>query len=328
MLYNMLKDSYGRIMSKLRLSVTDACNYRCIFCMPNNPNFFNTRNLLTVSEIDRLIKLFSAMGINEVKITGGEPLIRDDLNEIVKRVHNYVSSISITTNGYYLNNKLPDLQKSGLSRLNVSVHSLDKNKYKKITGGGDLEVAMRGIKTAIDLGMVPVKVNMTVIRGFNDDELLDFVDFGINKGIIVRFLEYEPFNGREAWKSTEFVSAKEIMDKISTKYQLTRLSREPHSTSIYYDVDGAGKIGIIPSVSAPFCQDCNRLRVTANGKLVPCMYSKYEVDLKKPLESNFSDEKIKSLIENAVNGKFRGVIEYIEKNNLPSYIRSMYKLGG
>ncbi|MGC8665052.1 MAG: GTP 3',8-cyclase MoaA, partial [Nitrososphaeria archaeon] len=113
-----------------------------------------------------------------------------------------------------------------------------------------------------------------------------------------------------------------------TKYQLTRLSREPHSTSIYYDVGGAGKIGIIPSVSAPFCQDCNRLRVTANGKLVPCMYSKYEVDLKKPLESNFSDEKIKSLIENAVNGKFRGVIEYIEKNNLPSYIRSMYKLGG
>ncbi|MCL4343453.1 MAG: GTP 3',8-cyclase MoaA [Nitrososphaerota archaeon] len=324
----MLNDTYGRTMTKLRLSVTDECNYRCIFCMPANPKFFKKEELLTVPEIDRLVKLFSSMGVDEVKLTGGEPLARNDLPSIIEAVHAHVKAISMTTNGYYLARRLPELQKSGLSRLNVSVHSLNENKYRKITGGGNLKVAMDGINTAIDLGMVPLKVNMTVMRGFNDDEILDFVDFGLKRGIIVRFLEYEPFNGREAWASSEFVSAKEILDKISAKYRLTHSLRELHSTSTYYDVNGSGKIGIIPSVSAPFCQDCNRLRVTADGKLVPCMYSHFEVDLKKPLESGLDDDKIKEIIKGAVNGKFRGVIEYIEKNDLPSYIRSMYKLGG
>ncbi len=324
----MLSDSYGRIMTKLRLSVTDECNYRCIFCMPTNPKFFNKGELLTVSEIDRLIKLFSSMGVNEVKFTGGEPLARNDLPQIIKTIHTHVETISMTTNGYYLSSKLSELQKSGLSRLNVSVHSLNENKYRKITGGGNLNIALLGINTAIDLGMAPIKVNMTVMKGFNDDEILDFVDFGLKRGIIVRFLEYEPFNGREAWNSSKFVSAKEILDKISTKYQLMQMSRELHSTSTYYNVNGSGKIGIVPSVSAPFCQDCNRLRVTADGKLVPCMYSKFEIDLKKPLESGLDDDKIMAIIKGAVNGKFKGIIEYIENNNMPSYVRSMYKLGG
>ncbi|MEM0145799.1 MAG: GTP 3',8-cyclase MoaA [Conexivisphaerales archaeon] len=324
----MLSDTYGRIMTKLRLSVTDECNYRCIFCMPTNPNFFKREELLTVSEIDRLVKLFSSMGINEVKLTGGEPLARKEILYIIQAVHTHVKTIGMTTNGYYLASKLPELQKSGLSKLNISIHSLNENKYKKITGGGNLKVAMKGINTAIDLGMNPIKVNMTVMRGVNDDEILDFVDFGLKTGIIVRFLEYEPFNGREAWASSEFVSAKEILNKISAKYQLVGFPREPHSTSTYYTVNGSGKIGIIPSVSAPFCEDCNRLRITADGKLVPCMYSHFEIDLKKPLEIGLDDDKIKEIIKSSVNGKFRGVIEYIEKNELPNFVRSMYKLGG
>ncbi|MGC8661807.1 MAG: GTP 3',8-cyclase MoaA [Nitrososphaeria archaeon] len=324
----MLSDTYGRTMTKLRLSVTDECNYRCVFCMPTNPKFFKKEELLTVPEIDRLVKLFSSMGVDEVKLTGGEPLARKDLPQIIQVIHAHVKTISMTTNGYYLSSKLTELQKSGLSRLNVSVHSLNENKYRKITGGGNLKAAMDGINAAIKLGLAPIKINMTVMRGFNDDEILDFVDFGLRTGIIVRFLEYEPFNGREAWTSSEFVNAREILGKISTKYQLAQSPREMHSTSIYYSVNGSGKIGIIPSVSAPFCQDCNRLRVTADGKLVPCMYSHYEIDLKKPLRSGLEDNEIKNIIKGAVNGKFRGVIEYIEKNDLPSYIRSMYKLGG
>lgn len=324
----MLSDTYGRTMTKLRLSVTDECNYRCVFCMPTNPKFFKNEELLTVAEIDRLVKLFSSLGVDEIKLTGGEPLVRNDLPQIIQAIHTYVKTISMTTNGYYLSSKLPELQKSGLSRLNVSVHSLNENKYRKITGGGNLKAAVNGINTAIKLGMAPIKINMTVMRGFNDDEILDFVDFGLKSGTIVRFLEYEPFNGREAWTSSEFVNAREILDKISTKYHLTQFPRELHSTSMYYNVNGSGKIGIIPSVSAPFCQDCNRLRVTADGKLVPCMYSHYEIDLKKPLRNGLDDDQIKEIIKSAVNGKFRGVIEYIEKNNLPNYIRSMYKLGG
>ncbi len=324
----MLSDSYGRVMTKLRLSVTDECNYRCIFCMPANPKFFDRGELLKISQIERLVKLFSSMGVNEVKLTGGEPLARSDLPQIIKAIHTYVETISITTNGYYLSSKLPELKRSGLSKLNVSVHSLNENNYRKITGGGNLKAVLNGLDVAKELKMEPIKINMTVMKGINDHEVLDFVNFSLKTGITVRFLEYEPFNGREAWDSSRFVSAKEILDKISTAYKLTSIPREPHSTSTYYSVNGSGKIGIVPSVSAPFCQDCNRLRVTANGKLVPCMYSKFEVDLKKPLEDGVDDDKIKEIIRGAVNGKFRGIIEYIENNNMPNYIRPMYKLGG
>ena len=324
----MLADSYGRIMTKLRLSVTDECNYRCIFCMPTNPKFFGKDQLLTVSQIERLIKLFSSMGIKEVKLTGGEPLVRSDITEIVKAIHNHIETISMTTNGYYLNRKLPELKMAGLSRINVSIHSLNEKNYWKITGGGNLKAVLNGLELAKELKMETIKINMTVMRGVNDHEVLDFVNFSLKTGITVRFLEYEPFNGREAWDQSKFVSAREILERISKVYKLTPLPREPHSTSTYYIVDGMGKIGVVSSVSAPFCQDCNRLRVTANGKLVPCMYSKFEVDLRKPLESGLDDDRIREIIEGAVKGKFRGIIEYIERNNIPNYIRPMFKLGG
>ena len=325
----MLLDKFGRIAEKLRLSVTDRCNYRCIFCMPNNPEFYREDDILSLDEIYRVFNIFKDLGINELKLTGGEPLLRPDLEKIVRYASQIFREVSLTTNGYYLKEKAKALKQSGLKRINVSLHSLKRDKYYKITGVDGLFKVLEGLSEAKILGFDEIKINVTLIRGLNEDEIFDFLDFSKRTGFTVRFLEYEPFDGNGGWSTSKVFTTAEVLKTISTRYSIKRLDRSPHSTAEYYYIKDLDlKFGAISSISAPFCKDCNRVRVTANGEFLPCMYSVKGVNLKRLMREGKSDDEIKNAIINSYKDKFEGVISLVRENKIPNNVMPMFKLGG
>ena len=328
-----LVDGFGRVARKVRISVTDRCNFRCNFCMPLNPTWLPHDELLTYEEIARLVKILSTMGVNKVRLTGGEPLVRKDIEQLISYISSIpdVKSLSMTTNGFLLAEKAKKLRESGLQSVTISLHSLKPDRFENIVGRKDVfSKVLNGIEEALRVGLNPVKINCVVTRGCNDDEILDFVNLARSSGIVIRFIEYMPFDGQKLWNTKLVVSGREIIEKINQEYRLIQLPREHGSTAkVYKFADGApGEVNIITSITEPFCGDCDRIRIKADGKIVPCLFSVDEYDIKPLLRGGASDDELELFIRSVFKRKAPGVETLLKTHQLAARIRPMHTIGG
>jgi cyclic pyranopterin phosphate synthase len=298
----MLLDTFKRPVKDLRISVTDRCNFRCTYCMPlDEYEWINKKEILTFEEITRLVRLFVQLGVNKVRLTGGEPLVRRDLDELISQLAGIegLEDICLTTNGSFLPEKAHGLKSAGLKRINVSMDTLDPEKFRNMTKRGDLEKVLDGLFTAKKVGLNPIKINAVIERGVNDGDILELVEFSRNNGFAIRFIEYMDVGNANKWTSEKTVSRKEILEIIHARFPLRDAGRERGSAPSvdHRFLDGKGDIGVIASVTEPFCSTCTRARLTADGKLVTCLFSQSGYDLKTPLRDGSKDEDIQKLIE-------------------------------
>lgn len=326
-----LIDSFGRIVKKIRISVTDKCNFRCVFCMPNNPEWLPNDDILSFDEICRVVSVMVKLGVEKVRITGGEPLIRPKIEDLIRKLSGLkgIKDISMTTNAFFLAEKAKLLKEAGLKGITVSLHSIKPSKFFNITQKDALKHVLEGISAALNAGIKTIKVNAVIIRGYNDDEIEDLAKFAYETGITVRFIEFMPFDGKRFWNFNKVVTGKEIVRRIGKVYDLIEIPREPGSTArLYRFANNGGTVGIITSISEPFCQDCDRVRLTADGKIVPCMFDSSEYDLKPLLRGIASDEEIAEFIKNSVRKKAAGVEALLKEKGYLSHVRPMHTLGG
>ncbi|MEM0444883.1 MAG: GTP 3',8-cyclase MoaA [Nitrososphaerota archaeon] len=327
-----LVDGYGRVARKARISVTDRCNFRCSFCMPKEPVWLPQEEILSFEEITRVVRILASMGVSRVRLTGGEPLVRKGVDELVKSISSIprVEGVSMTTNGFYLSIFAARLASAGLRSVTVSLHSLKPERFEEVVGfKGVFNRVMSGIKAALNAGL-NVKINAVIIRGCNDDELVDFAELSRRTGITVRFIEFMPFDGERLWNYDKVVTAKEIIESLLESYELYQKPREAGSTAKYFGFRDTevGEIGVISSMSDPFCSDCDRIRIKADGKVVPCLFSRDEYDLKPLLRNGASDQQIADFIKHAFKQKFSGVETLLMRNKMPSHVRPMHTVGG
>ncbi|HKM76163.1 MAG TPA: GTP 3',8-cyclase MoaA [Candidatus Bathyarchaeia archaeon] len=325
-----LKDSFGRVARKLRISVTDRCNFRCQFCMPKTPIWLPRENILSYEEIYRVVSLFAKMGISKIRLSGGEPLMRRNIERLVDLLVAVpgIRSVSMTTNGFQLAEKASALKMAGLSGVTVSLHSLKPDRFSEISGGGVFERVIEGIESA-KKNEIPTKINAVIIRGCNDDEIVDLASLAFSGEITMRFIEYMPFDGERMWGMEKVVSGKEIVERISERHELIPESREHGSTArLYKFADGAGRIGVITSITEPFCSDCDRIRLSADGKIVPCLFDKAGYDLKPLLRNRSSDDEISLFLKNAIGRKTPGVETLLKQMSPLQHIRPMHTIGG
>lgn len=328
-----LSDSFGRLAGKLRISVTDRCNFRCDFCMPEHPVWLEHSEVLTFEEIARVTAILATMGVEKVRVSGGEPLVRKDVESLVgmlSRVRG-IKSVAMTTNGALLKEKAAALKGNGLKGVTVSLHSLRPQLYDQITGTKDMFArVMEGIVEAERVGLSPVKINCVVTRGCNEGEILDFAKMAHDAERAVRFIEYMPFDGSKFWDTGMVVPGSEIVETISKRFPLEARASEHGSTSSNYRFkDGSrGEIGTITSMSKPFCGDCDRIRLKSNGNLVPCLFSVAEYDVKHLLRGGASDEELGESIRKAFWQKFEGVASLMENKVDVRHIRPMHTIGG
>ncbi len=297
----MLRDTNNRPIRDLRISVTDRCNYRCTYCMPfDEYTWIEKAEILSFEEITRLAGLFVQLGVEKIRLTGGEPLVRRDLEKLVGKLSSLsgIKDLCLTTNGSLLAEKAPALKAAGLKRLNFSLDTLDPDKFRKITKRGDLPKVLEGLFAAKSLGLRPIKINAVIERGVNDDDIIDLVEFSREHGFAIRFIEYMDVGNSNNWTSEKLVSKKEILEIIQSQFPLREVGRDGGSApSVDYEfADGRGDLGVIASVTEPFCSTCTRARLTADGKLVTCLFSHIGHDLKALLRNGSTDEEISEVI--------------------------------
>ncbi len=326
----MLVDGYGRGITNLRISVTDRCNLRCVYCMPAEPEWMPQPEILTFEEIERIVRVAVSLGITDFRITGGEPTARKNLPDLIRRVASVpgVKDLAMTTNGILLKKLARPLREAGLHRLNVSLDTLRGERFVHIARRGGFERVQEGIEEADRAGFRPLKINMVVLRGVNDDEVLDFAGMARTRPWQVRFIEFMPLDGDNAWTRDQVVPAKEILDRIHAKWPLDLVAQGPLTdpARIFRFRDGAGDIGVIASVSEPFCFACDRIRVTPDGKLRTCLFSTWETDVKGPMRAGASDAEVAAVVRAAVAKKEAG-----HGINDPDFVkprRAMYAIGG
>jgi len=297
----MLVDAYKRPIKDLRISVTDRCNFRCTYCMPlDEYEWINKKEILTFEEITRLATLFVKLGVEKIRLTGGEPLVRQNLDQLVGKLSPIegLQDLCLTTNGALLAEKIEALKAAGLKRVNISIDTLDPEKFKAMTKRGDLAKVLEGAFAAKKHGLHPIKLNAVIERGVNDADILPLVEFSREHGFAMRFIEYMDVGNANNWTSEKLVSKKEIIETIHARYPLREIGRaDGHAPSVDYEfVDGKGDIGVIASVTEPFCASCTRARITADGKLVTCLFSHVGHDLKSRLRGGASDEELLQLL--------------------------------
>src|SRR5580704_5363286 len=278
-----LRDKFGRAITDLRVSVTDRCNFRCVYCRSADPeNYRDHHEILTWRELDHLARVFVGLGIRKVRVTGGEPLVRDGVEDYIGRLAALgVEDLSITTNGHLLAERLDRLVAAGLTRVNVSLDSLDATKFEKITRTKSFDAVMRGIDAVQESPLAPAKVNAVLVRGINDDEVEAFAEFARERGLVMRFIEFMPLDADRAWTRDLMVPAAEVHRRITARWPLVPIVHERSETARKYRfADGPGEIGLIAPVTQPFCGHCSRIRLTADGKLRTCLFSKEDHDLK------------------------------------------------
>jgi len=305
-----ISDSFQRPINYLRISVTDRCNLRCLYCMPREGiSLVPHANLLTYEEIDVVVRAAAEMGINKVRLSGGEPLIRLGLVNLIKMLSQIegIEDISLTTNGTLLASQAAELKEAGLRRVNISLDSLKRQRFEDITGYDGLLEVLEGIEQAHRVGLEPVKVNVVVMRGINDDELVDFALLSKEEGWHVRFIELMPLNHKSV-KQLDFVSFDEMQQSLASLGQLeVCLPPIGEGPSKYYRLPGAkGTVGFITPISEHFCFKCNRLRLTAQGKLLPCLLSDQEIDMREVLRKEASSQEVKRLLLEAIASKPQG----------------------
>lgn len=325
-----LVDKFGRQITDLRISVTDRCNFRCVYCRSADPeNYREHDEILSWPELQRLAKIFVGLGIRKVRLTGGEPLVRDGLENFIAYMKELgVQDLSMTTNGHLLAGRCQQLIDAGLQRINISLDSLDPLKFEKITRTRSYSSVMRGIDVAQSTGLAPVKVNAVLVRGFNEDEVEAFAAFARERGVIMRFIEFMPLDADRHWSPARMVPASEVYARIHAQWPLVQIPNEKSETARKYRfADGAlGEIGLIAPVTQAFCGHCSRIRLTADGKLRTCLFSKEDRDLRALLRDNSSDQQIVAWIRDAVNEKEEG-----HRINEPGFVppsRTMVFIGG
>ena len=299
--------------------------------MPKTPVWLPRSDILTYEEIRRITLLLVQMGITKIRLSGGEPLMRRDVEKLVALLSeiNGIHSLSMTTNGFLLAEKAAALKEAGLVGLTVSLHSLKSEKFSEITRGGPLDRVLAGINAAKAIGFNPLKVNAVIIRGCNEDEITDLASLASSGNVTVRFIEYMPFDGQHLWGMDKVFSGKEIVSKLRERYELELMPRESGSTAkIYKIADGMGRIGIITSITEPFCSDCDRIRLSADGKIVPCLFDKTGFDLRPLLRGGGTDQEIKDFITSAVQRKAPGVETLLKKYKTLEHVRPMHTIGG
>jgi GTP 3',8-cyclase len=325
-----LVDRYGRVHNDLRISVTDRCNLRCVYCMPEEGlSFLPRHELLTFDEITRLAQVAKSLGVSALRITGGEPLVRKGLPSLIARLAAIgFDDLAMTTNGMDLARVAGELASAGLRRVNVSCDSLRPERFATIRKRGNLDVVLNSMSAAERAGLTPLKVNVVLLRGHNDDEILDFASFARATGRIVRFIEFMPLDAQGQWDRKQLVPGREVLDRIADVWPLEPLSEPAGSAPAerFRFVDGTGEIGLISSVSEPFCGTCNRLRVTADGSLRNCLFSDDEQTVRDLLRSGGSDADLSLLFRQAVWAKFPG--HGINEPGFLSPARSMSMIGG
>lgn len=295
---NKLIDNLGREISYLRVSITDRCNYRCIYCKPEEPfEFIPHEEILRYEEIVEIIEEAVNLGVTKVRITGGEPLARKGVVDFIKKLREIkkLEDISLTTNGFFLSEYAEKLKDAGLNRVNISLDSLQEEKYKKITRGGSLEKVLKGIDSALKAGLWPIKINTVLIKEINDDEVEDFVRLTLRRPLNIRFIELMP-SGEELKDNywDKFISVLEIKESLAEKYSFRPINiNSGNGPAKYYQIKGGqGTIGFITALSQHFCETCNRIRLTSEGKLRPCLFSNKEVDIKQAIRNAKTDDKI------------------------------------
>ena len=306
----MLKDTFNRTIDYIRISITDRCNLRCVYCMPSGGvKFLEHRDILQYEEIARILRVAVHTGMRKVRITGGEPLVRRNITDLIKMIKGIegIHQLSMTTNGILLERYAEPLAEAGLDRVNVSLDSLKPDRFREITRGGVLDAVLRGIEAAEKAGLTPIKINMVPMRGVNDDEIEEFAKMTLTSPYQVRFIEFMPFVTEDMWNREKFISTEEIQSRVEQVGTLLPAKMKRSGPARYFTFEGAaGVIGFISPISNHFCKECNRLRLTADGKLRPCLFSETEIDLKPALRNNGSDEEIRRLIELSIAVKPKG----------------------
>jgi cyclic pyranopterin phosphate synthase len=324
-----LVDGHGRRIGDLRVSVTDRCNFRCQYCMPaEGLPWLDRDSVLTFEEIERVVTLLADMGVRDLRLTGGEPLVRRDFPKLAARLVPLVDELSVTTNGFLLERDAEALVRAGVSRFNVSIDSLQRARFYEMTRRDALDRVLKGLETlAAHPEAHPIKVNAVAMRGFTEDEAIPFAAFAREHPYEVRFIEFMPVDADHAWGPESVLTGEEIRARISEVWPLEPEPREPHATArVYRFADGQGRIGFINPVSEPFCGDCNRIRLTAEGKLRTCLFSLHETDLRGPLRSGATDDDLELIVRDAVWRK-----ELKHHVNEPGFVqpaRSMSAIGG
>ena len=324
-----LIDSFGRVADDLRISVTDRCNLRCTYCMPPEGMPWLPRSeILTYEEIDRLVGVFMSLGVHTVRLTGGEPLARRDLPVLVEMLAaRGVPDLSLTTNGVLLAEHADALARAGLKRVNVSVDSLLRHRFAEMTRRDALDRVIDGLRAAEAAGLQPIKLNCVVVRGTNDDEVVDFARFARETGYDVRFIEFMPLDEDQAWTRDAVVPSREIVERIAAVYPLDAIEHGPEPATMWRFRDGArGSIGVIASVTEPFCASCNRIRVTADGQFRTCLFALQETDLRALLRDGATDAEIADAIRTAIAEKWVG--HKINDADFERPARSMSLIGG
>jgi len=329
----VLMDKFGRFHNYLRISLTERCNLRCQYCMPEEGvKLTPEERLLTADEIKRIFNIFVADGVNRIRLTGGEPLLRKDLTDIVKTANdlrpNGLREIAMTTNGITLGRKVPELVEAGLDSVNVSLDTLDPFKFQLLTRRKGMEKVLESVQTALDHG-IKVKVNAVIIRGLNDDDVMGFADMAVDRPLEVRFIEYMPFDGNR-WDRSKLVPYQELVERIGKKHpSLSRVKHEdaPNAVSKLWHVEGwKGRIGFISSMTDHFCDTCNRVRVTADGHLKVCLFGNEEISLRDAMRAGASDQELRRIINQTLQKK---KAQHAGMMNLAkSTMRPMTTIGG
>jgi GTP 3',8-cyclase len=305
-----LRDSYGRPIRDLRVSLTDRCNFRCFYCLPHGePPIAPKEQMLSYEEIEYVCEIFVALGIEKIRLTGGEPMLRRDIETIITKLAKLKTAdprlhdLALTTNGYFLPERAQGLKDAGLDRVTISLDSLKKDVFKKMTGVDVLDKVLAGIAAAKDAGLEPIKINAVIVRGHNEDEVADFAAFAREYNVKMRFIEFMPLDSGHEWSRKDVFSGKEIRERISERFPLVRVEveRGSETSSRYRFADGApGEIGIIAPVTEPFCGACSRIRLTADGQIRTCLFSTVEHSLRDVVRSGASRDEIIDYIQSVI----------------------------
>lgn len=307
----LLRDSYNRPIRDLRVSLTDRCNFRCFYCLPHGePPIAPKEQMLSYEEIDYVCEIFVSLGIEKIRLTGGEPMLRRDIETIIRKLNRLkadgLQDLALTTNGYYLPDRARSLKEAGLDRVTISLDSLKRDVFKRMTGVDVLDKVLAGIAAAKEAGLEPIKINAVIVRGHNEDEVADFAAFARDYDVKMRFIEFMPLDSGHEWARTDVVSGKEIRERINERFPLVRVeaARGSDTSSRYRFGDGApGEIGIIAPVTEPFCGACSRIRLTADGQIRTCLFSTIEHSLRDVVRSGASRDEIVEYIHSVVMKK-------------------------
>jgi cyclic pyranopterin phosphate synthase len=326
-----LIDSFGRVHNNLRISVTDRCNIRCVYCMPEEVAFLPRQSLLSFEEIERFVRIAVALGIDKIRLTGGEPLVRRDLPALVAKIAAVpgIKDVGLTTNGILLAPMAQALWDAGLRRINVSLDTMDPEKFKELTRRPGFEQVIEGIHAAKAAGFDPVKINAIALKGVTEGDIVPLARFARSHGLELRFIEYMPLDAGDRWERGKVLFAAEILDRLAEGIgPLAPASdQDPRAPAVDYDfLDGGGRVGLIASVSRPFCMSCNRVRLTADGKLRNCLFALEETDIRALLRAGAPDTAIAQALSASVAGKWEG-----HEINTARFIkpeRLMHSIGG